>query len=313
MDSSESIDRHCYSDSTVPGLTPVHDKCVTLLYLFPAGFLVETSKRTDFVYVIMHKRTAEFVMRKNIWLPLIIIIVLWFTGIGGAYFALAHIDSSKSSILILEPDFKFYSDPAATHAIDKIKLPEITQGGVFTFTFYLKNTGTGSQIISAANISVPASTGTLTLTFDGQTQKTLAVNSIVRVDGILAVTGQMTESNTVFTLSINANPATAAVTTTATTLPPGTTTTTITTSSPTKTTTTATTTTLPVTTTTTTTTPAALNGQAIYNANCISCHRSPPLTANRTQAQLSVFISGHNTGRNLTNAQVNAIATFLKP
>jgi hypothetical protein len=258
-------------------------------------------------------------MRKNIWLPLIIIIVLWFTGIGGAYFALAHIDSPKPSILILEPNFKFYSDPATTVAIDKIRLPEITQGGVFTFTFYLKNTGTASQNISAANISVPASTGTLTLTFDGQAQTTLAVNSVVRVDGILAVTGQLTESNTDFTLSINANPATAAITTTppVTTLPPGTTATTVTTPSPTKTTATTaattTTTSLPVTTSTTTTTPAALNGQAIFNTNCISCHRSPPLVANRTQAQLAVFISGHNTGRNLTSAQVTAIAIFLKP
>ena len=262
-------------------------------------------------------------MRKNIWLPLIIIIVLWFAGIGGAYFALAHIDSPKPSILILEPNFKFYSDPAATHAINKIKLPEITQGGVFTFTFYLKNTGTASQNISAANISVPASTGTLTLTFDGQAQTTLAVNSVVRVDGILAVTGQLTESNTDFTLSINANPATAAITTTppvttATTLPPGTTATTVTTPSPTKTTATTaattTTTSLPVTTTTTTTTiPSVLNEQAIFNTNCISCHRSPPLVANRTQAQLAVFISGHNTGRNLTSAQVTAIAIFLKP
>lgn len=258
-------------------------------------------------------------MRKNIWLPLIIISVLWFAGIGGAYFALAHIDSPKPSILILEPNFKFYSDPAATHAINKIKLPEITQGGVFTFTFYLKNTGTASQNISAANISVPASTGTLTLTFDGQAQTTLAVNSVVRVDGILAVTGQLTESNTDFTLSINANPATAAITTTppVTTLPPGTTATTVTTPSPTKTTATTaattTTTSLPVTTSTTTTTPAALNGQAIFNTNCISCHRSPPLVANRTQAQLAVFISGHNTGRNLTSAQVTAIAIFLKP
>jgi mono/diheme cytochrome c family protein len=63
----------------------------------------------------------------------------------------------------------------------------------------------------------------------------------------------------------------------------------------------------------TTTTPAVLNGQAIYDTNCLSCHSSRPQANNITQAQLSTFISRHNSGRNLTQEQIAAIVAFLKP
>jgi hypothetical protein len=239
-------------------------------------------------------------MKKNIWFPLILIIALWVLGISGAYFITVDNQSSKASAIILEPNFLFYSDPAATHSIDNIKLPELTPGKVYTFTFYVKNTSSVSQNISAGNIFVPTSIGTLTMTFDGQVQKTLAANAIAKADGILTVTGADTENPIDFIISINASP----VTKTTTTLPQGTTTTTAT-ILPSLTTT-------PTNVTTTTTTPVILDGQVIYSANCTSCHRSFPAT-NLTQAQLSTFISRHNTGRNLTAAQAAAIAAFLKP
>jgi hypothetical protein len=69
----------------------------------------------------------------------------------------------------------------------------------------------------------------------------------------------------------------------------------------------------PTTATPKTTTPVVLNGQAIFNANCLSCHRSRPPTTNRTQANLLTFISNHNTGRNLNAEQVAALVSFLKP
>ena len=241
-------------------------------------------------------------MKKNIWFPLILIIALWVLGISGAYFITVANQSSKASAIILQPNFLFYSDPAATHSIDSIKLPELTPGNVYTFTFYVKNTSSVSQNISAGNIFVPTSIGTLTMTFDGQVQKTFAANTVAKADGILTVTGADTENPINFIVSINASP----VTNTTTTLPLGTTTTAITaTTSPSLTTT-------PTNVTTTTTTPVILDGQVIYSANCTSCHSSPPAT-NLTQAQLSTFISRHNTGRNLTAAQTAAIAAFLKP
>jgi len=107
---------------------------------------------------------------------------------------------------------------------------------------------------------------------------------------------------------------TATITTTITTTQSGTKSTAITTTSlPVTTTTTSPITTTSATTITTTTTPVALNGQTIFNANCLSCHRSQPPTSTFTSAQLTSFISGHNSGRNLTKEQVAAIVAFLKP
>ena len=146
------------------------------------------------------------------------------------------------------------------------------------------------------------------MTFDSQVQKTLAANTIAKADGILTVTGTDTENPIDFIVSINASP----VTNTTTTLPQGTTTTVTTATTATTSATSPSSTTTPTNITTTTTTPVILDGQAIFSANCTSCHRSLPAT-NLSQAQLSTFISRHNTGRNLTTAQVAAIAAFLKP
>jgi len=152
-------------------------------------------------------------MRKNIWFPLILITALWVLGISGAYFITVANQSSKASVIILEPNFLFYSDPAATHSIDNIKLPELTPGNVYTFTFYVKNTSSVNQNISAGIIFVPTSIGTLTITFDGQVQKTLAANTIAKADGILTVTGTDTENPIDFVVSINASPVTNTTTT----------------------------------------------------------------------------------------------------
>ncbi|MFH1032500.1 MAG: DUF5666 domain-containing protein [Chloroflexota bacterium] len=56
----------------------------------------------------------------------------------------------------------------------------------------------------------------------------------------------------------------------------------------------------------------AVTGKQVFSASCISCHTGAPNTT-RTQAQLVDFISGHNTGRNLTPEQVAALAAWIKP
>jgi hypothetical protein len=234
-------------------------------------------------------------MRKNIWFPLIFITILWIVGIGGIYAGVIINKSLNATIINLEPNFLFYSDAAALHPINKISLPDVTQGSVTDFTFYVKNVSPVSQIVSAGSIFLPASTGTLKLTFDGQTQKTLAANSVARVDGTLTVLNGATRPDDL-TILINSSPQ--STNTASTTLPP------LTTTNP---------TTIPPTTVLTTTTQVLLNGQTIYNASCLSCHPSLPRTNNRTQAQLLTFLSNHNTGRTLTKEQLTAVAVFLKP
>jgi hypothetical protein len=265
-------------------------------------------------------------MRKNIWFPLILITVLWLVGIGGAWAAVVIQKSMNASVIILEPNFLFYSDLDATHPIDKINLPEVSPGSVNNFTFYVKNISPVSQTISAGNFVIPASTGTITMTFDGQPQKTLAANAFTRADGTLIVIDQAQTKPKTYTILINAVPVTTTLITSTTVVP---TTTTVATSTtlvpttttpatstivtPTVTTPTMSTTVISTTTVSKTSTQTVLNGQAIYNANCLSCHRSLPTTNSLTQAQLSTFIANHNTSRNLTGEQVTSIVLFLKP
>jgi hypothetical protein len=249
-------------------------------------------------------------MRNNIWFPLLLVTFLWLVGIGGGYAAVVIHKSMNASVIILEPNFLFYSDLGATHLIDKISLPEVAPGSVTNFTFYVKNISPVSQTISAGNFIIPASMGTITLNFDGQPQKTLAANDITRADGTLMVTDQAQIMPKEYTILINAVPVTTTQTTSTTVVPTTTKPITSTIVVPTTTKPTTSTTLIP---TTTTSTQTVLNGQTIYNANCLSCHGSRPATNNRTLAQLSTFIANHNTGRNLTKEEVTAVVLFLKP
>ncbi len=71
-------------------------------------------------------------------------------------------------------------------------------------------------------------------------------------------------------------------------------------------------------------TPAAsINASQLYSTNCASCHGAnrqggggPRITASalsgRTESWIVSFLSGHNTGRNLTSAERTALAQWLK-
>ena len=121
------------------------------------------------------------------------------------------------------------------------------------------------------------------------------------------------------TTTAPATTTTAGATTTTIVLPPPTTTTT----APPTTTTTAPTTTTTTTTASTTTTTVAVNGVALYNTNCASCHG--PLGASEFQgasaAQITAGINGVTSMRNsilrtngvaLTAAQIAAISVALR-
>lgn len=255
-------------------------------------------------------------MRKNIWFPIIIISLLWLVVISGAYSSVAIRNSNNTLVIVLEPSFSFYSDQESTHPIDKISLREFTQGSITNFTFYVKNNSTVSQTVSVGNFIIPASMGTITMTFDGESQKTLAMNAVARVDGTLTVLDQVQPRANDITVLFNAVPATTnpPISTSLpsptailpTTMAPATSTPVLTTRATLKPTPAVTT--IPI-----TTTQPALSGQVIYNANCLSCHRSSPATRGLTQAQLSTFIANHQSGRNLTKEQIAAIVFLLKP
>jgi hypothetical protein len=232
---------------------------------------------------------------KPILLALVLILSAWFLTASIAYGVNAFQKTMNASAnIIKEAGFKFYSDGDAEHEITNIALGDIEAGEDFRFTIYLKNTSTTTELISSGAASVPSTLGTLTMTFNGQQQITLAPGQIATVVGTLKVSENATGGPVDFNFSVQALAVSS-----------GTTTTTATTSTPANTT--------PVTTTTTTTpTTVALNGQQIFNASCGSCHSSPPNTA-LSQSQLASFISGHRSGSSLTSAQVAAVAAYIKP
>jgi len=200
---------------------------------------------------------------------------------GAAFAALGISKSLTASVNVISgptaaggsPDFAFFSDSAATVPVSSVSLPDITPGGTSSFTIYVKNTGSIAETISAGSNTIPATTGTLTLTFDGASQKNLATGAICKVSGTLQAASTAVAGPVNFTFTINAEPG-------STGSSGGTTT---------------------------------LNGQQIFAANCSACHSAGTVNTSRTQSQLLSFIPGHQTGRNLTSAEVNAVAVFIKP
>jgi len=211
-------------------------------------------------------------MAKPVLLALVSVITVWVITAGVAFAATVFQKSLNASVnIVAEAAFEFYSDGAATHPIANVSLGDVSPDETSTFTVYLKNTSTSTETISAGSNTVPASVGTLTLKFDGQTQKNLAPGAITKIVGTLNVDDDATPGPINFSFSVKAVPAT--------------------------------TSSLP-------TTPV-VSGQQLFNTYCTSCHSLP--NTNRTQTQLISFISGHNTGKNLTAEEIVAIASFIKP
>ena len=61
------------------------------------------------------------------------------------------------------------------------------------------------------------------------------------------------------------------------------------------------------------TTVAASDGQELFLSHCASCHHSGTVSTAKNQSQLISFIPNHHTGAGLTQQEVAAIASFLKP
>src|SRR4030042_224650 len=125
----------------------------------------------------------------------------------------------ENNIVTQVDSFEFYRDAAATQPVTTIVLPDVDPGEITDFTLYVKNTGTSNLLVSQGATNVQASRGSLTLTFDGQAQKTLAPNQVARVNVILSVPENAPEGRVEFTFSVNgvvsgtANPTTTPATT----------------------------------------------------------------------------------------------------
>ena len=231
------------------------------------------------------------IFRRPMFLAIMAFVIVSLLTGGIAFGAVVITKSMNATVTIVqeeeEDSFEFYRDAAATQVASSVVLPDVSPGQTSDFTLYVKNTGTSNILVSQGASNVQASRGSLTLTFDGQVQRTLAPDQVARVDVVLSVPETAPEGQVSFTFSVNgAVSGTANPTTTPTAVP---------TTNP-----------------TSTPTVTALNGQQIFNTYCYTCHGSVPGTS-RTQAQLVSFISGHNTGASLISAQVTALATLIRP
>ena len=217
-------------------------------------------------------------MKKRIVLAAIICLSVWLIFAGAAYGATVFSKSLNASVKILpKGDFSYYSDPAATQQITGITLPDVTPGGTSTFTVYVKNTSSAAEVITAGTNSVPAATGTLALTFDGQNQKTLAANAVSKVVGVLTAPSTATAGVINFTFAVNATPA-AAGTATATTTTSGST----------------------ATTSTVATVSYSSTIQPIFNQYCISCHgRAGGVNLTTYLGAISAVVPGNAVGSRL--------------
>ena len=191
-------------------------------------------------------------MKKRILLAIFLSLSVWLVTAGIAYGANVFTRSLNASVKVLpRGDFSFFSDLSATQPITGINLPDVTPGGTSTFTVYVKNTSTADEVLTPGTIDVPSTIGTLSLTFDGQTQKTLPANAVSTLVGTLKASTTAVAGVVNFTFAVNAAPSVNTSTTTATTAN-----------------------------NTTTTTPTVANVsyasavQSVFNRFCISCHGS---------------------------------------
>jgi len=239
-------------------------------------------------------------LNKRIILATILCLSVWLITASVAYGATAFSKSLNASVKVLpKGDFSYYSDPAATQLITSIGLPDVNPGGTSTFTVYVKNTSSVDEIITAGTNNVPATTGALSLTFDGLTQTTLAANHVSKLVGSLVAPSTATAGVINFSFAVNATPATTGTTTT---------------------------------TTGTTTTPTVANVsysstiQPIFNQYCITCHGSSggvnlssysgtssavsPGNAAGSRLYQSVT-TGSMTGYGMSAAQIQSLANWI--
>lgn len=185
-------------------------------------------------------------MKKRIILAAILCLSVWAVTAGVAFGATVFSKPLNATVkIVAKGDFTYYSDAAATQPITTIALPDVNPGGTSTFTVYVKNTGKSDVTLAAGVNNVPASTGTLALTFDGLPIKTLAVNAVSKLVGTLTAPATATAGTVNFAFNVDATPLT-------TTTPPGGTTTT--------------------TTTTASTVSYSSSVQSAFNQYCVSCH-----------------------------------------
>lgn len=167
-------------------------------------------------------------MNKRIFLAAIICVTVWLLTAGVSFGATVLSKPLNATVRVIgKGDFSYYSDAAATQPITSITLPDVTPGGSSTFTIYVKNTGTVDETLAAGVNNMPASAGTLALTFDGLSTKTIAVGAVSKVVIKLTSPATATAGNVNFTFNVDAaQAAVTATTTTTSSTPPGTTTTT---------------------------------------------------------------------------------------
>jgi len=200
----------------------------------------------------------EEILKKRIIFASVLCLAVWLIMGSIAYGATIFTKSLNASVRVVSnADFSFYSDAAATQPIASINLPDVTPGSTSTFTVYVKNISSADEILASGASTLPSSVGTLSLTFDGQNQKTLAANAVSRLVGTLNAPISAAAGTVNFTVAINASAATVQVNTTTTS-----------------------TTATAATTLTTTPTSTASNVsyasviQPIFNQLCITCHGS---------------------------------------
>lgn len=147
---------------------------------------------------------------------------------GVAYAASVFTKTIDASVNITgSAGLSFYSNSSATSPITSLSYGDVAQNASGSVTFYVKNTGTVTQTLSAGTSTLPSSVGTVSMTFDGLDTKPLAVNAVARVVATIQTASSASVGSTSFTISVDGTSGSGTTTT-----PTTTTTTTTTTATP---------------------------------------------------------------------------------
>ncbi|MBI2853981.1 MAG: c-type cytochrome [Chloroflexi bacterium] len=197
-------------------------------------------------------------MKRPKLLAICAVVLAVIVGVAGGmtYAATVFNKAANAHVRIIAgSNIGLYSNSSATNVVSTIEIGDVARGESEDVTFYVKNNGGVSTIISQGASTMPASVGTITLTFDGNTQKTLAPGEISKVVATFRAASGAAAGDVNFTISINYIDATDST--------PGPTPTPIPTSTPTPTPTPA---------------PGTVSYSAtiqpILNASCVACHGS---------------------------------------
>ncbi|MDO8491944.1 MAG: hypothetical protein Q7T04_08025 [Dehalococcoidia bacterium] len=131
-------------------------------------------------------------------------------GTAGGVYAASMLNNSLSASVNIVPDasFSYYADRAATAPLEDLTLGDFMPGQSRSFTFYVKNTSRGPELLFAGPGGSSESVEVLSLTFDGQERNTLAAGDVAQVDAVLRVNEGAALGSLNFALSINATPVT---------------------------------------------------------------------------------------------------------